>query len=132
MTQQPMVQRTDACSRVKNRRQFVGGDDMTRVFLAGIFHETHSFTETVTGLDGFVIHRGEEILRRRGDASQVDGFLSVAEREGWEVVPSAVYTGGASGTVDHAVFEAFWGEVKPGLERGLPEGTAPTTPTVHG
>jgi hypothetical protein len=83
-----MVQRTGACSRDQNRREFIGGDDMTRVFLAGIFHETHSFTGTVTGLDGFVIHRGEEILRRRGDASQVDGFLSVAEREGWEVVPA--------------------------------------------
>ncbi|HYS45756.1 MAG TPA: M81 family metallopeptidase, partial [Rhizomicrobium sp.] len=84
---------------------------MTRVFIAGIFHETHSFSGDTTGLDGFVIHRGQQILDRRGDASQVDGFLSVAEREGWEVVPSAVYTGGASGTVDHPVFEAFWDEV---------------------
>ena len=83
------------------------------------------FPATRTGLDGFVIHRGEEILARRGDASQVDGFLSVAEREGWEVVPSAVYTGGASGTVDHAVFEAFWSEVKPVLEKALAEGWMP-------
>jgi len=77
---------------------------MTRVFVAGIFHETHSFSGDTTGLEGFVIHRGQQILDRRGDASQVDGFLSVAQREGWEVVPSAVYTGGASGTVDDAVF----------------------------
>jgi microcystin degradation protein MlrC len=105
---------------------------MTRVFLAGIFHETHSFTGTVTGLDGFVIHRGPEILRRRGDASQVDGFLSVAEREGWEVVPSAVYTGGASGTVDHAVFEAFWAEVKPVLETALAEGLDAIHLSLHG
>ena len=95
---------------------------MTRVFIAGIFHETHSFSGDTTGLDGFVIHRGQEILNRRGDASQVDGFLSVAEREGWEVVPSAVYTGGASGTVDHAVFEAFWSEVQPVLDKALAEG----------
>ena len=39
---------------------------MTRVFLAGIFHETHSFTGEMTGLEGFVIHRGQEILKRRG------------------------------------------------------------------
>ena len=58
-----------------------------------------SFSGDITGLESFVIHRGQQILNRRGDASQVDGFLSVAEREGWEVVPSAVYTGGASGTV---------------------------------
>src|SRR5215469_14099163 len=67
--------------------------DMTRVFIAGIFHESHSFSGDTTGLDKFVIHRGEEIRKRRGDGSQVDGFLSVAEREGWELVPSAVYTG---------------------------------------
>ena len=105
---------------------------MTRVFIAGIFHETHSFSGDTTGLDGFVIHRGQEILDRRGDASQVDGFLSVAEREGWEVVPSAVYTGGASGTVDHAVFEKFWSEVKPVLEKALAEGLDAIHLSLHG
>jgi microcystin degradation protein MlrC len=105
---------------------------MTRVFIAGIFHETHSFSGDTTGLEGFVIHRGAEILARRGDASQVDGFLSVAEREGWEVVPSAVYTGGASGTVDHAVFEAFWSEVKPALETALTQGLDAIHLSLHG
>src|SRR5579863_8280047 len=127
-----MVQRTRACSRCQNRRQLVGGDDMTRVFLAGIFHETHSLTGEMTGLESFVIHRGQEILRRRGDASQVDGFLSVAEREGWEIVPSAVYTGGASGTVDHAVFEAFWHEIEPVLEKALAEGLDAIHLSLHG
>ena len=105
---------------------------MTRVFIAGIFHETHSFTGETTGLEGFVIHRGADILARRGDASQVDGFLTVAAREGWEVVPSAVYTGGASGTVDHAVFEQFWGEVKPALEKALAEGLDAIHLSLHG
>jgi microcystin degradation protein MlrC len=105
---------------------------MTRVFLAGIFHETHSFSGDITGLDSFVIHRGAEILGRRGDASQVDGFLSVAEREGWEVVPGAVYTGGASGTVDHAVFEAFWREVEPALKAALAEGLDAIHLSLHG
>src|SRR6201991_2888927 len=105
---------------------------MTRVFIAGIFHETHSFSGDTTGLEGFVIHRGQQILARRGDASQVDGFLSVAEREGWEVVPSAVYTGGASGTVDHAVFEAFWDEVKPTLEQALADGLDAIHLSLHG
>ncbi len=105
---------------------------MTRVFIAGIFHETHSFSGDTTGLESFVIHRGEEILGRRGDASQVDGFLSVAEREGWELVPSAVYTGGASGTVDHAVFEAFWREVEPALKKALAEGLDAIHLSLHG
>ena len=62
----------------------------------------------------------------------MDGFLSVAEREGWEVVPGAVYTGGASGTVDHAVFEAFWAEVKPVLEKALAEGLDAIHLSLHG
>jgi len=61
---------------------------------------------------------GLAMLLESLDFEVVDyGDLSVAEREGWEVVPGVVYTGGASGTVDHAVFEAFWSEVKPVLER---------------
>jgi microcystin degradation protein MlrC len=108
------------------------GYGMTRVFIAGIFHETHSFSGDTTGLNGFVIHRGAEILARRGDASQVDGFLSVAEREGWEVVPSVIYTGGASGTVDHAVFEQFWSEVKPALDKALAQGLDAIHLSLHG
>jgi microcystin degradation protein MlrC len=105
---------------------------MTRVFVAGIFHETHSFSGETTGFEGFDIHRGGEITARRGDASQIDGFLSVAEKHGWEVVPSVVYTGGASGTVDHEVFEKFWSEVKPVLERALAEGLDAIHLSLHG
>ncbi len=105
---------------------------MTRVFIAGIMHETHSFTTDITGLDKFTIHRGAQIPARRGDASLVDGFLSVAEREGWEVVPGATYAGGASGTVDHAVFESFWSDVKPPLERALAQGLDAIYLTLHG
>ncbi len=92
---------------------------MPRVFIAGIFHETHSFSGDTTGLESFVIHRDAQILARRGDASQPDGFLAVAEREGWEVVPGVVYTGGADAMVEHAVFEAFLAEVKSALDAAL-------------
>ncbi len=105
---------------------------MTRVFIAGIFHETHSFSGETTGFEGFEVHRGKEITDRLGDASQIDGFLSVAAREGWEVVPSVIYTGGASGTVDHAVFEKFWGEVKPVLEGALAQGLDAIHLSLHG
>jgi microcystin degradation protein MlrC len=105
---------------------------MTRVFVAGIFHETHSFSGETTGFEGFEIHRGQEITARRGDASQIDGFLSVAETHGWEVVPSVVYTGGAGGTVDHQVFETFWGEVKPALEKALAQGLDGIHLSLHG
>ena len=105
---------------------------MTRVFIAGIFHESHSFLGTTTGLEGFTIHRGDQIPARRGDASQVDGFLSVAEREGWEVVPGVIYTGGADAMVEHAVFEQFWTEVRPALEAALAGGLDAIHLSLHG
>jgi microcystin degradation protein MlrC len=105
---------------------------MTKILLAGLMHETHCFTDDHTGLDGFVIHRGQALLDRLGDGSQVDGFLTVAGREGWEVVPTVAYTGGATGVVDHAVFEAFWAEVKPMLVAAIADGLDGIFLSLHG
>jgi microcystin degradation protein MlrC len=105
---------------------------MTKVLLAGLMHETHCFIDERTGIDGFVIHRGQALLDRHGDGSQVDGFLTVAHREGWQVLPTAAYTGGATGLVDHAVFEAFWAEVKPALIAALAEGLDAIFLSLHG
>ena len=105
---------------------------MTKVFLAGIFHETHSFTDDRTGIDDFLIHRGQALLDRIGDGSQVDGFLTTAQREGWEVIPSVTYLAGASGMVDHAVFEAFWDEVKPALVSAIANGLDAIFLSLHG
>jgi len=105
---------------------------MTRIFLAGIFHETHSFTDDRTLLRDFIIHRGQDLLNRIGDGSQLDGFLSTAAREGWEVVPSANYLCGASGMVDHAVFETFWTEIKPVLEKAIDQGLDGIFLSLHG
>jgi len=106
---------------------------MKRVFLAGTFHETHSFTDDRTGFEGFKIHRGKDLLDRYGEGgSQVDGFLTVAAREGWDVVPAATYTGGSSGMVDQAVFEAFWNEVKPVLTAAIDDGLDGIFLSLHG
>ncbi|HEX4635096.1 MAG TPA: M81 family metallopeptidase, partial [Rhizomicrobium sp.] len=105
---------------------------MTKVFLAGIFHESHSFTDDRTGIDDFIIHRGQVLLDRMGDGSQVDGFLTTAKREGWEVIPSATYLAGASGIVDHAVFEAFWDEVQPVLVAAIANGLDAIFLSLHG
>ena len=105
---------------------------MTKVFLAGIFHETHSFTDDRTGIDDFLIHRGQALLDRIGDGSQVDGFLTTARGHGWEVIPSVTYLAGASGMVDHAVFEAFWDEVKPALVFAIADGLDAIFLSLHG
>jgi microcystin degradation protein MlrC len=87
------------------------GADM-RILFAGLFHETHSFVSELTGLDQFLVERGNAILRRRGDGSQIDGFLEVAEAKAWTVMPTVSYSAMPSGTVKDDVFEAFWREVE--------------------
>jgi microcystin degradation protein MlrC len=100
--------------------------------LAGLFHETHCFTDDVTGVEAFRVRRGNELLARRGDGSQMDGFLSIAERQGWAVVPAADYAATPSGLVDHAVFEAFWADVEPVLAKALADGLDAIFLNLHG
>ncbi|AZO81272.1 microcystin degradation protein MlrC [Bosea sp. Tri-39] len=93
-----------------------------RILLGALFHETHSFVDEITGLTDFTIRQGEELLQRRGDGSTADGFLEVAEAEGWEVVPTVDYTALPAGTVDHAVFARFLIEFDAGLKGALAAG----------
>ncbi|MGE7470226.1 M81 family metallopeptidase [Bosea sp. NPDC003192] len=93
-----------------------------RILLGALFHETHSFVDEITGLADFTVRRGEELRRRRGDGSTVDGFLEVAAAEGWEVVPTIDYTALPAGTVDHAVFADFLDEFDAGLKSALASG----------
>lgn len=93
-----------------------------RILLAGLFHETHTFVDETTGLAEFTINSGSAMLARRGDGSTIDGFLEVADAEGWQVVPVADYSALPSGTADHAVFELFWSDLRAGLEAALANG----------
>lgn len=103
-----------------------------RVLFAGIFHETHCFVPATTGLADFLVERGDEILRRRGDGSQIDGFLEVADREGWEIVPTCSYTATPSGRVEDAVLDAFFADLMPRVERAAEEGVDAVYLSLHG
>ncbi len=81
---------------------------MTRVLLAGLFHETHTFVEDITGLSDFRTLKGEELLDCRGDGSPLGGFLAAAAKFGWEVVPAVDMRASPSGMVEDAVVEAWW------------------------
>ncbi len=105
---------------------------MTRVLFAGLFHETHCFVPGTTGLAEFRIERDDDIFNRRGDGSQVDGFLEVADREGWEVVPTCSYTATPSGRVEDAVLEAFWADLMPRAERAARDGVDAIYLSLHG
>jgi len=103
-----------------------------KILFAGIFHETHCFVPSITTLDDFTVERGEAIFRRRGDGSQVDGFLEVADREGWQVVPLCSYTATPSGRVADAVLDAFWADLMPGALRAAETGIDAIYVSLHG
>ena len=105
---------------------------MTKVLLAGLFHETHCFTDDRTALADFRIDRGEALLARRGDGSQIDGFIEAADEAGWTIVPSAAYTAMPSGIVTTDVFEAFWRDVEPVARRAASDGVHAVFLSLHG
>lgn len=89
-----------------------------RVLLAGLFHETHCFTDDITRIADFRIDRGAGLLARAGDGSQIAGFLDVAAREGWEVIATSAWAATPSGMVEDAAFESFWAEIAPAIAAG--------------
>ena len=103
-----------------------------RILFAGFVHETHSFVDAITPLAEFTIERGAELLAHQGKGSALDGFLEVAEAEGWQTLPVSNFVAMASGTVDHAVFELFWSELEAGLIAALGEGIDGIWLNLHG
>ncbi|NDV00249.1 M81 family metallopeptidase [Pseudoroseicyclus tamaricis] len=92
-----------------------------RVLFAGLFHETHTFLAQKSDLSLFrrsLFHEGHEILEKtRGNASPADGFLSVADDQGWEVLPSIQMGAGPGGMVTEEVIETFEARFYADLER---------------
>jgi len=78
------------------------------IFLAGIFHETHTFLDQKTILDDFTIYKGEEIIdRNSGNGSPTDGFLEYAKKKDWNVIPSIQMAARPSGIVESKVTTYF-------------------------
>lgn len=90
-----------------------------RVFLAGLYHETHTFLAARTGLDSFkqsLFRLGSDIVRlSRGDTSPMGGFLDVADGAGWQVIPSVQMGAEPSGLVTREVIETFESRLYPAL-----------------
>lgn len=102
------------------------------ILLAGLFHETHCFTDDRTGPQAFRVNCGAALLARAGDGSQIAGFLSVAAREGWHVIPGISYEAFPSGLVEHSVFEIFWSELLPILHQAISDGLDGIFLSLHG
>jgi microcystin degradation protein MlrC len=90
-----------------------------RVFIAGLFHETHTFLDGTTPLADFHILRGDEMLRCAADSSPLGGVLAAAREYGWEVVPAVDYRAQPSAIVEDAVIESFWRELAERVEPGI-------------
>jgi microcystin degradation protein MlrC len=83
-----------------------------RIAVGAISHETNAFSPISTPLaafqEGTGIQVGQELLdRSRGKRSWIGGFLTVAEREGWEVVGTV----GADAMTSGLVAAGAWNEI---------------------
>src|SRR5262249_49772287 len=94
-----------------------------RVLLAGLFHETHTFLESVTKLADFSIRRGSELINVAGDGSPLAGAVETGQAAGWEILPLIDYRATPSATVEDRVVEQFWEEfqalARPELAQGV-------------
>lgn len=84
---------------------------MTSVFVAGLYHETHTFLDEKTSLEDFEIRREKELLNCTGDSSPMGGALECFDSWKWELTLGADYRATPSGTVEDEVVEAFWNDV---------------------
>lgn len=103
-----------------------------RILIAGLFHETHTFLDEVTGLDRWQISRGKEILASLGDGSPLGGALEAAARLGWDVIPTIDCRAQPSGTAADEVFDMFWGELRPQVEQAIANGLDAIYLVLHG
>ena len=94
---------------------------MKKVLIAGLVHETHTFSASRTTLVDFEeliwLHGEDVLVRCRGDISPMSGVLSVADSLGWEYTTSSY--GGAlpAGIVDDALLESWWAQVQQDLKQ---------------
>lgn len=66
---------------------------MMKVAIGGISHETNVFSPIETPLSTWRILEGQDIIQRsNGHKTAMGGFLEIAEREGWNVIPT-LYAG---------------------------------------
>lgn len=94
-----------------------------RIALGGINHETNTYADPIsgpTGLERFTIRRGDRMLRARGTATFLGGFLHGCEELGAEPLPTLWAFAGPSGTVTAEAYAALRDELLDRLRAVLP------------
>ncbi len=83
-----------------------------RIAVAGINHETNTFSPHVTGLDTFIIKRGEEVV----EGELWDNF----RRQGVEWLPAMTAVAPPQGLVTREAYQSIKAEILERLARSLP------------
>lgn len=94
-----------------------------RLAVAGLGHETNTYADEAfgtTGLDRFVIVRGDAILGIRGKGTSIGGFLERAAEIGAEVVPTYYANCEPSGTIDADAYATLRGSLLDALRSAMP------------
>ena len=79
-----------------------------KIFLSGIFHETHTFLSQPTTLNDFIINIGDDITKENtGNGSPTDGFIEYASKKNWKIIPGIQMSARPSGTVDQEAEQYF-------------------------
>lgn len=83
-----------------------------KIFLSGLFHETHTFLDKLTRLEAFHVKHGKTIRDCQGDSSPIGGILELLAQNKVEVVLGTDYRAAPSGIVEDAVLESFWKDLE--------------------
>lgn len=81
-----------------------------RIFVAGLFHETHTFLDGITDWADFHVVRSDDFNSLSGDSSPIGGVLERAGQLEWDIVPGLWAAAHPSAIVDDAAFETYWRE----------------------
>ncbi|MSU33791.1 MAG: M81 family peptidase [Pedosphaera sp.] len=103
-----------------------------RILFAGLYHETHTFLEGVTGWNDFTVLRGDQMLAARGDSSPLGGALEAVVELNWEIVPTLNLHALPSALVADEVFANFWDEFRVAATAELTRGIDGIYLVLHG
>ena len=99
-----------------------------RIALAGIVHETNTFSATPTTLADFAangLRRGLSLRELAGTNTVIGGALAAADADpDIELIPLVATSAIPAGLVAAEAFEAIVGEIVAGLERSRPDAVA--------
>jgi len=79
-----------------------------KIFLSGIYHETHTFLSQPTTLKDFIINIGDDIIKQNtGNGSPTDGFIEFASKKSWDIISGIQMAARPSGIVDEEAEHFF-------------------------